>query len=109
MKIGMMNNPANNLIDEIIFAGENKFDFVDLTIEPPKAQVKDIRLNETMALCKKYKLSLIGHTNFYLHWASPITRLREASIQELTEHFELFSRLGVNFVNIHPHWYQPNS
>ena len=109
MKIGMMNNPANNLVDEIIFAGENKFNFVDLTIEPPKAQVEDIRLNETITLCKKYKLNLIGHTNFYLHWASPIKRLREASMQELVEHLELFNKLGVRLVNIHSHWYQPNS
>lgn len=109
MKIGVMNNPANNLIDEINFAGENKFDFIDLTIEPPKAQIKDIDLNKTLSLLKKYKLGVIGHTNFYLHWASPIKRLREASLQELTEHFALFNKLGANLVNIHPHWYQPNS
>ena len=63
MKIGMMNNPANNLIDEITFAGVNKFDFIDLTIEPPKAQIKDINLNKALSLLKKYKLGIIGHTN----------------------------------------------
>ena len=105
----MMNNPANNLIDEITFAGVNKFDFIDLTIEPPKAQIKDINLNKALSLLKKYKLGIIGHTNFYLPWASPIERLKGASIQELTEQLEIFNKLGVKLVNIHAHWYQPNS
>src|SRR3989344_2532257 len=109
MKIGMMNNPANNLIDEITFAGVNKFDFIDLTIEPPKAQIKDINLNKALSLFKKYKLGIIGHTNFYLPWASPIKRVKDASIKEFTEQFGIFKTLGVNLVNIHSHWYQPNS
>ena len=109
MKLGMMNNPANDIYEELRFAGENKFDFIDLTIEPPKAQIENINPNKILLLCKKYKLNIIGHTNFYLHWASPIKRLREASMQELIEHLELFSKLGVKLVNIHSHWYQPNS
>lgn len=109
MKIGMMNDPAKNLIDEITFAGENKFDFIDLTIEPPKAQVNDIKADKVLSLCKKYRLEVIGHTNFYLPWASPIKRLKEASIKEILEHIKLFNKLGVKLVSIHSHWYQPNS
>lgn len=109
MKIGMMNDPARNLIDEITFAGENKFDFIDLTIEPPKAQIENIDPDKILSLCKKYKLAIIGHTNFYLPWASPIKRLKDASIQEFSEHLMKFGSLGVMLVNIHPHWYQPNS
>lgn len=109
MKLGMMNNPANDIYQEIKFAGENKFDFLDLTIEPPKAQIEDFDLRKIKALCQKYQLGIIGHTNFYLPWASPIKRLKEASIQELTEHFKLFNKLGVKFVSLHAHWYQPNS
>lgn len=109
MKIGMMNDPAKNLIDEITFAGENKFDFIDLTIEPPKAQVENINPHKVLTLCKRYKLEIIGHTNFYLPWASPIKRLKEASTQELVEHIKSFNKLGVKLVSVHPHWYQPNS
>ena len=109
MKLGMMNNPANDIYQEIKFAGENKFDFLDLTIEPPRAQIEDIDLKKILFLCQKYKLGIIGHTNFYLPWASPVKRLKEASIQELTEHFKLFNKLGVKFVSLHSHWYQPNS
>ena len=79
MQLGMMNDPARNLIDEINFAGKNKFNFIDLTLEPPLVQVKDINLNQVKSLCNKYKLGIIGHTNFYLPWASPIKRLKDAS------------------------------
>lgn len=109
MKIGMMNNPANDIYDEIIFAGENNFDFIDLTIEPPKAQIKDIDIKKIRNLCNKYNLEIIGHTNFYLMWASPIKRMQKASIDELYDHFQVFHKLGIKKVNIHAHWFQPNS
>lgn len=109
MQIGMMNNPANDLYEEIKFAGENRFDFIDLTIEPPRAQINDVDIEKTVILLSKYKLKIIGHTNFYIPWATPIKKLKDASITELTEQFELFGKLGAKLISIHPHWYQPNS
>lgn len=108
MKIGMMNNPANDVYEEIKFAGENKFDFIDLTLEPPMAIIENINLDNILSLCKKYKLSILGHTNFNLPWASPVKRLKEASMQELTEQLALFNAFGVKLVGVHSHWYQPN-
>ena len=35
MKIGVMNNPMHDLLREIQWIGEHKFDFVDMTLEPP--------------------------------------------------------------------------
>jgi len=109
MKIGMMNDPAKNILDEITFAGENKFDFIDLTIEPPEAQIEDINVRKILSVCNRYTLGIIGHTNFYLPWASPIKRLKKASMLELTEHLKVFSKLGVKYASIHSHWYQPRS
>lgn len=109
MKIGMMNDPAKDIIEEFTFAGENKFDFVDLTIEPPNAQIVDIDIQKILALCKKHNIKIIGHTNFYMPWASPIKRLKDASMQEFTDHFIFFNKLGVKYVNLHANWYQPNS
>ena len=84
MKIGMMNNPAQELIKEITFAGENGFDFIDLTIEPPCAQVGDMDISKIVELLVKYELDVIGHTNFYLPRASPIKRLKHAVMEELS-------------------------
>lgn len=109
MKIGMMNDPAKDILGEIRFAGKNGFDFIDLTIEPPEAQVEDFKIEEILLLFKKYNLDIVGHTNYYLMYASPIKRLKDASIEEIKEHLEIFQRLGVGKVNIHPHWFQPIS
>ena len=37
MKIGVMNHPAKPVYDEVISFGKARFEFVDLTIEGPKA------------------------------------------------------------------------
>ena len=37
MKIGAMNHPARNPLEEIEGIGKNGFDFVDFTLEPPAA------------------------------------------------------------------------
>ena len=35
MQIGVMNHPARDPIGEIEWIGQNGFDFVDFTLEPP--------------------------------------------------------------------------
>ena len=42
MKIGAMNHPARNPVEEIDWFGQNGFDFVDLTLEPPGADPADV-------------------------------------------------------------------
>jgi hypothetical protein len=37
MKIGAINHPARNPLEEIEWIGMNGFDFVDFTLEPPAA------------------------------------------------------------------------
>jgi len=37
MKIGAMNHPARNPLEEIDWFGQHGFDFVDFTLEPPAA------------------------------------------------------------------------
>ena len=104
-----MNNPTNNIYDEITFAGKNNFDYIDLTIEPPQAQIENINSKNTLSLLEKYDLEVVGHTNFYMPWASPIKKLKDAAISEFSEQFELFRKLGAKKVSLHAHWYQPNS
>ncbi len=61
MKIGVMNNPRNDLLKEIEWILKNSFDFIDLTIEPVKAY--DINIQEVKEALKKSGLGVIGHTN----------------------------------------------
>ena len=109
MLIGMMNDPSKEVKEELKFAGEAGFDFLDLTVEPPKAKVEDIEVEELVSLCKKYKLKLVGHTSFDLQWASPVRNVYKGTFAELENIFALFERLKVKKVTLHPHWFQPNS
>ena len=45
MKIGAMNNPMQNLLRQIQWIGENRFGFVDLTLEPPGALAVDVNVD----------------------------------------------------------------
>lgn len=101
MKIGVMNNPMGSLLREIQWIGENRFDFVDLTLEPPEAYAGNIDLDLVREMIEKYGLGAIGHTAYYLPLASPFSSLGEAALRELSRCFEVFQALGISKVNIH--------
>lgn len=96
-----MNNPMGNLIKELQWIGENKFDFVDLTLEPPEAYAKNIDIDAINEILEKYKLDAIGHTAYYLPFASPFNSFCELALVELCKCFEVFHALGIYKVNIH--------
>ena len=70
-----MNNPMGNLLKEIQWIGENRFDFVDLTLEPPGAQANSVNIDAVNELIDKYDLEAVGHTAYYLPLASPFQRV----------------------------------
>lgn len=101
MKIGVMNNPMGNLLKEIQWIGENKFDFVDLTLEPPGAHATGVNIDAVSELLDKYNLEAIGHTAYYLPLASPFQSFCELALKELCNCFETFQALEITKVNIH--------
>ncbi|MFH1420741.1 MAG: sugar phosphate isomerase/epimerase family protein [Candidatus Aenigmatarchaeota archaeon] len=101
MKLGAMNNPSKNVLDEIEWIGQNGFEFVDLTIEPSKAYFDDINAGEIKRLLYRYGMDCVGHTAYYMPMASPIKALREASISELLRAMDFFSKLRVQKMNVH--------
>jgi len=105
MKIGLMNNPAGSLEKEIIACGKANYDFVDLTIEGPKALNPDQK--KILALLDEYNLSVVGHTDPCLPYAYPISSVRQACFEELERCAEIFSALGATIMNIHPCYYCP--
>ena len=101
LKIGVMNNPAGNLLKEIQWIGENRFDFVDLTLEPPGAYSLAIDIDAVRELLDKYNMNAIGHTAYYLPFASPFQSFYELALRELKNCFEVFQALDIQKVNIH--------
>ena len=101
MKIGAMNNPMRDLLREITWIGENKFDFIDMTLEPPCSQAIDVDIDAVRELLDRYGLGVVGHTAYYLPIASPFQSFCELAIEEFRNCFAAFQALDVQKVNIH--------
>jgi sugar phosphate isomerase/epimerase len=104
MKIGFPNHPRKNIIEEIEWIGKNGFDFVDLFLEEDQAIPEKIDTSEVKRVLKKYNLGTVGHLAWYLPIGSPMKSLREAAIKEAIKYFEVFNKLGVEFVTVHANW-----
>jgi sugar phosphate isomerase/epimerase len=104
MKIGFPIHPRRNIIKEINWIGENDFDFVDLFLEEDAAVPEKINILRVKDTLKKYNLSAVGHTAWYLPTGSPVRLIRDTSIKEAEKYFRVFSQLGVRYVTIHAFW-----
>ncbi len=105
MKIGVMNNPAKSIYDEVTAFGEARFDFVDLTIEGPGAM--DVEVAKLRPILDSYGMSVTGHTDPCLPYAYPIQSIRDACLKELERCAGIFSALGAGIMNIHPCYFCP--
>jgi sugar phosphate isomerase/epimerase len=101
MKLGTINDPRKNLLEEIRWIGENGFDFIDLSIEPPNAYFEQIDVPSLSKTLEKYNLEVVGHTYCLIPIGSPLKSLREASLKELSKCLPIFSELGASKMNVH--------
>src|SRR5918992_2038855 len=100
MYIGAMNFPGRSVAKEVHRIAEEKFDFVDLTLEPPAAWLPDAKY--IGRLIKELGLFAVGHTAWYLPIASPFPELRETAHDLYKKGLDAFAEAGVELVNIHP-------
>ena len=101
VKIGSMNNPYEDVYKEITRIGKQRFDFVDLTLEPPKALGRGIGVKKVKALLARYGLGLVGHTAWHLPLNSPYDNIRKAALEQFEKDLETFARLGSPTMNVH--------
>lgn len=102
MQIGMMNHPARDPLREIEWAAANGFQFLDLTLEYPRAGADTLDSAAIRATLNGAHLGVVGHTAWYLPFASPVPRLREAAIAEIESALPHFATAGARLVNVHP-------
>jgi len=105
MKIGVMNDPAKSVADEVASLAKAGFDFLDLTVEGPRAQNIDVAV--LRPLLEQYDLSVTGHTDPCLPYAYPVRGVREACLRELERCAGIFCALGAKVMNIHPCYFCP--
>lgn len=97
-----MNHPGHDVLSEIEWIAEMGFDFVDLTIEPPRASVDEIDTRAVRALLDDNGMQVVGHTAYYLPMCSPFESIRRACVEELKRCIAAFAELGVRWMNLHP-------
>ena len=101
MRLGMMNNPTQNALDEARWAAAHGFDFLDLTIEGPAADIHQIDAPAIRQVLAEAGMGVVGHTAWFLPFASPVERVRRAAVEEVTAAFPLFAEVGATLVNVH--------
>jgi sugar phosphate isomerase/epimerase len=101
MQVGMMNDPRQDAVAEARWAAQHGFDFLDLTLEGPAAAVEQIDRVRLKEVLDDTHLGVVGHTAWYLPFASPVRRVRQAAVDEVVASFEVFAALGAHYVNVH--------
>src|SRR5687767_3512932 len=101
LKVGMMNDPAVDPVQEARWAAEHGFDFIDLTLEGPAARVEDLDVAGLHEVLRTTGLGIVGHTAWYLPFASPVTEVRAGAVAAVETTFEPLARLGAKYVNVH--------
>ncbi|MDW8146257.1 MAG: sugar phosphate isomerase/epimerase [Roseiflexaceae bacterium] len=101
MLLAYINHPARKILDEARWAAENGFDALDLTIEGPAALIDSFDPAELRALLDAAGMRVVGHTAWYLPFASPVERVRRAAVEEIAASLPVFAALGATMVNVH--------
>ena len=101
MKIGAMNHPARNPLDEIDWFGQHRFDFVDFTLEPPAADPDLIDPRAVRAALDRHGLSVVAHTAWFIPIGSPFAGIRQASLNEFRRALAMAKRIGATAMNLH--------
>lgn len=107
MQVGAMNHPAHDVISEIAWMAKLGLDFIDMSLEPPKAGSWSIDWKAVKSELERTGLNAVGHTAYYLPMGSAFEGLRRAAIEELKRCLDVFGRLGVRWMNLHPDRHLP--
>jgi len=101
MKIGAMTNPRLEPLAQIRWIGANGFDYVDLAVEPPAADVAQLDAAAIKGQVRAAGLDLIVHTSPFLPLANPHGSIREAALNELLAALSLAADLESPLLTLH--------
>ena len=104
MLYGATNSPLRPLLDEVRAIGELKFDFLELAMDPPYCDSKNLRKHkrEFQESLKQHQLELVCHLPTFLSTADLTDRIRQASMDETLDSLEVAADLEPLKVVLHP-------
>jgi sugar phosphate isomerase/epimerase len=107
MLIGAMNHPQHDVLEEIRWMAEMELGFIDLTLEPPAAATWRLDVEKIRRSLEHHRLSVVGHTAYYLPIGHPFESVRQAAVGELRRCVEVFAQVGCRWMNVHPDRHTP--
>ncbi len=107
MLIGAMNHPASEITEEIQWMSEMGLDFLDLTLEPPRAAPWQVDPSKLRAALARHRLGVIGHTAYYLPIANAFEEIRRTAVEQCRKCLDIFSQAGARWMNVHPDSHSP--
>jgi len=105
MRFGFVNNPALDPAAELAAGAADGFDYVDFTLEYPRASRESLEARELAALLRKHRLGIVGHTAYYYPLDLPWPALRRAVAEEVARDLEFFAAAGARKATLH---FQPS-
>ncbi|MBI3360455.1 MAG: sugar phosphate isomerase/epimerase [Chloroflexi bacterium] len=96
-----MTNPREELIPQLVWLGEQGFDFADLAIEPPKADASDVAPAPVRQALDRYGLGVVVHTSPYLPYDNPSRKIQDAALAELLRALQLAADLRAPLLTVH--------
>ncbi len=104
MKLGTPNNPRIRPEEDIAWAADNGFDFIDLSLEPDQSLPEQIDPLSIRAELGRHGIGIVGHMAWYLPVGCPMPLLRHAAVAAATAALEAFGRIGCAQATIHTQW-----
>jgi sugar phosphate isomerase/epimerase len=101
VKIGAMNHPSRNPLEEIDWFGRHGFDFVDFTLEPPAADPGQIDPTAIRAALHRHGPGVVAHTAWFIPIGSPFGSIREAPLVEFRRALRAARQIGATVMNVH--------
>ncbi len=104
MRYGAMNFPIKPVDQELEDIASLGFDYIELTMDPPRAHYTTIRQmkDSILGLLKSHSMDVICHLPTFVSTADLTDSIREASLQEMFHSLEVAAELGSLKVVLHP-------
>ena len=104
MLYGAMNFPVRPVLKELDSISELKFDYLELTMDPPQAHYKMIRKEKKNLIraLDRHKMKIMCHLPTFVSTADLTPSLREASLNEVLNSLDVAAELECLKVVLHP-------
>lgn len=108
-RFGMMNNPMRKPAAEIRWAARHGFDYIEFTVEPPRAGRTALRSPAVREALETSGLDVVGHLGWYYPLDLPTQEARRGIRDSLLQDLAVLAELGARKATVHLFLQTPRS